>query len=91
MSEPPVSPDQIAQVLQQIIAGVPECIEPAMGGISTTVYRVAYRGETFYLRLLPDPRDSFASEVAVHTRLRALGVKVPEVVYYEHHNAMLGR
>jgi aminoglycoside phosphotransferase (APT) family kinase protein len=81
----------VALVVGSIFASAPSRIEPATGGVSTTVYRILYGRETFYLRLLPDLRDSFASEVAVHARLRKLGVQVPTVVHYEHHNALLER
>ena len=87
----PAVRNRIARLMARIRTEALARIEPATGGVSTTVYRVVYPGETFYLRLLPDPRDSFASEAAVHTRLRMLGVKVPEVVHYERRNALLGR
>ncbi|GCE29008.1 hypothetical protein KDA_44920 [Dictyobacter alpinus] len=60
-------------------------------GSSTFVYRIAYANELFYLRVLPEEQTSFAPEVAVHTRLRQMGVRVPEVVYFEHYNERLQR
>jgi aminoglycoside phosphotransferase (APT) family kinase protein len=82
---------RIEMVASDIFSSAPLRVESAMGGISTTVYRIVYPNETFYLRLLPDANDSFASEVAVHTRLRRLQVKVPEVIHFEHFNEILQR
>ena len=81
----------IETVVKSIFSGTPLYIEAATGGISTSVYRIIYPNETFYLRLLPDARDSFASEVAVHTHLRQRQVKVPEVIHFEHFNESLQR
>ena len=64
-------------------------IERVEEGVSTYVYRIRSNNETFYLRLLPEIDASFAPEVYVHQLLRAKGVKVPEVVYYEHYNEVL--
>ncbi len=64
-------------------------IERVEEGVSTYVYRIHSTNEVFYLRLLPEIGTSFAPEVYVHHMLRAKGVKVPEVVYYEHYNETL--
>ena len=58
-------------------------------GVSTYVYRIRSNNDVFYLRLLPEIDASFAPEVYIHQLLRAKGVKVPEVVYYEHYNEVL--
>src|SRR5436309_8801847 len=81
----------IEMAVSSIFSSAPLRVEPATGGISTSVYRIIYPNETFYLRLLPDGHDSFASEVAVHTRLRHMQVKVPEVIHFEHFNETLQR
>src|SRR5947208_7832225 len=81
----------IEMAVSSIFSSAPLRVEPATGGISTSVYRIIYPNETFYLRLLPDAHDSFASEVAVHTRLRQMQVKVPEVIHFEHFNEILQR
>ncbi len=60
-------------------------------GVSTHVYRLRRGAETFYLRVLPEAGDSFAPEVRAHALLRARGVAVPEVVYFEHCNPALQR
>jgi aminoglycoside phosphotransferase (APT) family kinase protein len=52
---------------------------------------VRRRNETFYLRILPEADASFAPEVFAHQRLHALGVHVPEVVYFEHCNDVVQR
>jgi len=60
-------------------------------GVSTIVYRVEMANTTYYLRICPMPQESFAPEVTVHRRLRALGLHVPQVVYFEQHNTLLER
>lgn len=65
------------------------CIERVTEGGSTWVYRLRRRHETFYLRILPEAENSFAPEKFIYQRLRALGVRVPEVVFFEHHNDLV--
>jgi len=60
-------------------------------GVSTYVYRVRRRSETFYLRILPEVWASFAPEALVHRSLRELGVLVPEVVFFEHRSPEVER
>lgn len=60
-------------------------------GSSTFVYRVGVGNETFYLRVLPEEGASFAPEVEVHRRLGLLGVRVPEVVYFDGCDEVLQR
>lgn len=83
--------DKITLVMREIRQTPPLQIELATGGISTVVYRVTYPGETLYLRLLRDPAESFAAEVAVHTHLQRHQVRVPEVVHFEEQNPILRR
>ncbi len=64
-------------------------IERVNEGVSTYVYRVSTNNETFYLRLLPEIGASFAPEVYVHQLLRSKGVRVPEVLRFEHRNEVL--
>ena len=66
-------------------------VERVTEGVSTHVYRIVFQRETFYLRVLPEEGASFAPEVAVHTRLRQLQVKVPEVIYFDHYYEPLQR
>lgn len=86
-----VGMDSIEDVVSQIFSRVPLQIEPTTGGISTSVYRIIYPHETFYLRLLRHKEDSFASEVAVHAQLRQMQVKAPDVIHFEHFNKILQR
>jgi aminoglycoside phosphotransferase (APT) family kinase protein len=65
-------------------------VERVTEGVSTYVYRIDRRTETFYLRVLPEAGASFAPEVAVHRLLLDRGVRVPTVVHYEHCNEALG-
>lgn len=64
-------------------------IEPILEGVSTYVYRIHYANDIFYLRVLPEMNASFAPEVAVHKLLRDKHVKVPDILYFEHYNALL--
>jgi aminoglycoside phosphotransferase len=66
-------------------------VERAAEGVSTYVYRVRRRSETFYLRVLPEVGASFAPEALVHTLLRERGVSVPEVICFEHVSPEVGR
>jgi hypothetical protein len=66
-------------------------VERVAEGVSTYVYRIRRGAETFYLRVLPEADASFAPEVRAHALLRARGVAVPEVIYFEHCNAALQR
>lgn len=60
-------------------------------GVSTFVYRLTRGDDVYYLRVLPEPGASFAPEVYVHQLLRQHGVRVPEVVDFEHHDDVLQR
>jgi Ser/Thr protein kinase RdoA (MazF antagonist) len=52
-------------------------------GVSTQVYRVFTGTGTFYLRVAEEPGDDLRTEAELHERLRALGVRVAEVVHVE--------
>ena len=58
-------------------------VERVAEGVSTYVYRIHRRSETFYLRVLPEEGASFAPEVRVLALLRERRVRVPEVLYYD--------
>jgi aminoglycoside phosphotransferase (APT) family kinase protein len=66
-------------------------VEPVAEGVSTYVYRLQRGSETFYLRVLPEVGDGFAPEALVHTLLRARGISVPAVIYWEHDNEEVQR
>ncbi len=66
--------------MNRIFSSDPIQVERITEGVSTHVYRVVFQRETFYLRVLPEEGDSFAPAVAVHTHLRQLQVRVPEVI-----------
>ena len=88
-------PDEPDLVVVRAVAGrifgTGTAIERVMEGVSTFVYRVRHGDETFYLRVLPEAGVGFAPEVWVQERLRAHGVAVPEVIYFDHRDASLGR
>ena len=91
MNQHPMDMPAIKAIVSQIFPAHPVHIERATEGVSTIVYRVVYQNEAFYLRILPEENASFAPEVAVHTRLCQMQVKVPEVIYFEHSNELLQR
>jgi aminoglycoside phosphotransferase (APT) family kinase protein len=74
----------INELANRIFPTNPLRVERVKEGVSTHVYRIVFQRETFYLRILPEEKASFAPEVAVHTHLRQLQVKVPEVIYFDH-------
>lgn len=82
---------QLETLVNQIFSRQPIQVERMAEGSSTFVYRIVYPNELFYLRILPEENASFAPEVAVHTRLRQMQVKVPEVIYFEHYNEQIQR
>jgi aminoglycoside phosphotransferase (APT) family kinase protein len=81
----------VEAVVNQIFPSHQIYVEPTSGGISSRVYKITSGSEIFYLRLLPEPHDSFASEVVVHNKLREMHIKVPEIIYFDHYNKILKR
>jgi aminoglycoside phosphotransferase (APT) family kinase protein len=85
-------PEQlIARVAGEAVSGALARVERVRDGRSTLVYRVASECGTWYLRVLPDPAETFAPEVAAHARLRELGVRVPAVTFFAERHPLLGR
>jgi aminoglycoside phosphotransferase (APT) family kinase protein len=64
-------------------------VERVPKGASTFVFRVITNTDTYYLRFLPE-EASFATEVLAHNALCNAGVSVPQVVSFEHKNALTG-
>jgi aminoglycoside phosphotransferase (APT) family kinase protein len=60
-------------------------------GVSTEVYRIVAGDAVVYGRVLPEEGAGFASEALAHTLLRARGLRVPDVLYVEHHNPFFDR
>lgn len=58
-------------------------IEPAPDGVSTPVFTLTQGRETRYLRLGEQPGECRSAEKRVYEVLRARGVRVPEVVWFE--------
>jgi len=87
----PVDIRAVKAIAGRVFPTAPTQIERVVEGVSTYVYRIGYRNETFYLRVLPEEDASFSPEVTVHTQLRQMQVKVPEVIYFEHYNEALQR
>lgn len=82
---------RVETIVSRIFPAPSLSIERVVEGVSTHVYRIAFGHETFYLRILPEEDASFAPEVTVHTRLRQMHVKVPEVIYFEISNDLFQR
>ncbi|WP_432563460.1 phosphotransferase family protein [Kineococcus sp. SYSU DK003] len=56
-------------------------VERVAGGVSTVVHRVRRHGETFYLRFGEEPGDDLRTDAALHDRLLAAGVPVPQFLH----------
>ena len=84
--------DQFTTLSEKFFGGRhPVAWERVTEGVSTVVYRARRREEGFYLRILPELGLTFAPEVQVHERARALGCQVPEVLAYEACDPVLER
>jgi aminoglycoside phosphotransferase (APT) family kinase protein len=82
----------VTQFVRAIVAtNAPPAVARATEGVSTIVYRVDAGTQIYYLRILPELDASFAPEVAAHQQLRAAGLHVPEVLYFEHYSALFQR
>lgn len=90
-NQPLVDMQDIQEVVKKIFVQDPTGVEWVTEGVSTFVYQILFPHETFYLRILPEEGASFAPEVAVHTQLRSMQIKVPEVIHFEHYNELLQR
>jgi len=80
--------DLVARALPRSTHSTVERVEE---GASTAVYKVRRAGEVYYVRVLPEQGASFAPEARAHRLLRERGVKVPEVIYVDACDIMLGR
>ena len=86
-----LDPSLVRAVVARVFRPSAACrIERVAEGVSTIVYRIRRGAETFYLRVLPEIGDSFAPEARAHHLLRERGVRVPEVVHWEHRDPLLG-
>lgn len=74
-------PSGVGTLVTRVFGDVDDLARTAEG-VSTQVCRIRRGDETFYLRLGPDGMD-LGPEVEIHERLRALGVRVADIVHYE--------
>jgi hypothetical protein len=81
----------IATIASAALGGAISAVEPVTDGRSTRIYRFIRGAEVFYARVLPEEGASFAPEAAAHLALRRRGVNVPDVVYWEDLNPLVGR
>jgi aminoglycoside phosphotransferase (APT) family kinase protein len=65
-------------------------LERVKSGVSTYVYRIHNKGDTYYLRVLPED-TSYAAEAKAHEIMLGYGVNVPKPLYYEHKNSVIGK
>jgi aminoglycoside phosphotransferase (APT) family kinase protein len=87
----PVSAEQVEAIARHIFPAQDTQVERVLSGISTYVYRIISECKTYYLRILPDEEASFAPEITVLARLQQKHINIPEVVYFEDYNVILGR
>ncbi|MGC4107226.1 MAG: aminoglycoside phosphotransferase family protein [Thermomicrobiales bacterium] len=78
----------VLTMLERWLPGASISLTVATSGVSTPVWRVAAtwphdRSEAFFLRLGEEPGEIRDGEVSIHQRLRARGVRVPDVVTWE--------
>jgi aminoglycoside phosphotransferase (APT) family kinase protein len=79
------------EALVRRVLGDADHIERTAEGVSTQVCRIRRGDETLYLRIAEDDDLDMAPEVEAHERLRALGVRVAEIVHYEPRAEEVGR
>ena len=77
----PADPRALAGLVREAFPGVSSVfVTPASGGRLVVVYRAVVDGVLYYLRLAEDPGQDMTTDALVLKRLRARGVRVPEVV-----------
>lgn len=86
----PAKPPTAADVAQLLAELQPRAVARVSQGVSTWVYRVVFAEHVAYLRVLPEVGSSFWPEVATHQLLAADGVRVPQVLRWEHCSPQLG-
>ncbi|MEF3301674.1 phosphotransferase family protein [Paenibacillus sp. GYB003] len=82
--------DAVAQIVSKCLHTSAFQIERVLSGVSTYVYRIRLYRDILYVRILPEQGKSLGVEARVHSLLRQQGVRVPEVVYFEHVNEATG-
>lgn len=82
-------PSGVEALVARVLGDV-DHIERAAEGVSTEVCRIDRGDAEFYLRLAQEGSD-MSPEVEAHDRLRALGVRVADVIHYEPLSEETGR
>ena len=92
MRKPDVDLDALAALADDLFPRARQSsIERTQAGGSTQVYRIRRDDAIYYLRFAEQPGESLAAEARVHAQLRERGVRVPAVLYLEHHSDALER
>jgi aminoglycoside phosphotransferase (APT) family kinase protein len=90
--EPDVDLETVISLAQTVLGSShPVTCQRTSDGVSTQVYRLTRATEIFYLRLAENVDDNLETEAELHQRLRALDVKVADIVHVEAFNAAIGR
>lgn len=85
------SKDLATQALQDLFEDGHLALHETRGGVSTQVYKVVFSsGKISFLRIAKEG-ESFGAEKQVHELLKAKGVLVPAVEYFEEQHPILGR
>ena len=90
--KPDIDAAAIDSLLQKVFGtAAPVTYHRTPDGVSTQVYRLLRRSETFYLRIGEEADESLETDAELHERLRDAGVKVADVVHVEAFNTDIGR
>jgi fructosamine-3-kinase len=63
-------------------------IERTSHNFSTIVFKII-GNKIFYLRIAVDKKENFTPETLIHSKLIELGLKVPEIIFFENFSAKL--
>jgi hypothetical protein len=79
LRKPDIDPDALRALLVRVL-GLPARAVRTQEGVATQGYRVDDRGRVLYLRVAEEANDDLTVDAQVFERLRAEGVRVPEIV-----------
>lgn len=89
---PDVPPEALRSLLRDVFGPTSEVsFERTAEGVACPTYQLRRDGDIFYLRVAEEPGQDLQADAAVHGHLRAIGVRVPEVVHVDAHAEALDR